>query len=188
MTVALRQAMTLDEFLAWENAQELRWEFDGVRPVATVGGTNAHETIALNIGAELRARLRGGPCRAYVSGMKVRMAATIRYPDAFVSCGPIANDALTANDPAVIFEVLSPSTSSVDQFETLREYQAIPSLRRYVLLPQDRIAAIVHERQDGGWTTVLLTDPGAVLAMPEIGVTIPLAEFYADVLERPGQP
>ncbi len=37
MTVALRRRMTLPEFLAWEDAQELRYEFDGFQPVAMTG-------------------------------------------------------------------------------------------------------------------------------------------------------
>lgn len=39
MNVALRKPMALPEFLAWEERQELRYEFDGVQPVAMTGGT-----------------------------------------------------------------------------------------------------------------------------------------------------
>ena len=31
------QPLTVDEFLAWERAQELRFEFDGIHPVAMTG-------------------------------------------------------------------------------------------------------------------------------------------------------
>jgi hypothetical protein len=30
--------MSLEEFLAWEERQELRWEFDGFGPMAMTGG------------------------------------------------------------------------------------------------------------------------------------------------------
>ena len=33
--------MSLEEFLAWEERQELRWEFDGFVPMAMTGGTAA---------------------------------------------------------------------------------------------------------------------------------------------------
>ena len=36
MNIALRKPMTLTEFLAWEERQELRYEFDGFQPVAVV--------------------------------------------------------------------------------------------------------------------------------------------------------
>jgi hypothetical protein len=41
--------MTVTEFLAWEERQELRWEFDGFQAVAMTGGTMAHEVIGDNI-------------------------------------------------------------------------------------------------------------------------------------------
>ena len=39
MNVSLRKPMTIDQFLAWEERQELRYEFDGLQPVAMTGGT-----------------------------------------------------------------------------------------------------------------------------------------------------
>lgn len=49
MNVALRKPMTLEQFLAWEDRQELKFEFDGFRPVAMTGGTAAHSAIQRNI-------------------------------------------------------------------------------------------------------------------------------------------
>ena len=53
----------LEEFLAWEDQEERKWEFDGTAPVATVGGTLEHAVIGGNVVAALRERLRGSPCR-----------------------------------------------------------------------------------------------------------------------------
>ena len=39
MNLALRKPMTLAEFLEWEERQPLRYEFDGVGPVAMAGGS-----------------------------------------------------------------------------------------------------------------------------------------------------
>ncbi len=39
MADALAKPMTLESFLAWEERQELRYEFDGFRPIAMTGGT-----------------------------------------------------------------------------------------------------------------------------------------------------
>ncbi len=41
MNVALHKPWTLLAFLAWEERQEARWEFDGAQPCAMVGGTEA---------------------------------------------------------------------------------------------------------------------------------------------------
>jgi hypothetical protein len=43
--------MTLAEFLEWEERQPLRYEFDGVGPVAMTGGTYGHSGIQGNLAA-----------------------------------------------------------------------------------------------------------------------------------------
>ena len=37
MDIAARRGMRLEQFLAWEERQELRYEFDGFAPVAMTG-------------------------------------------------------------------------------------------------------------------------------------------------------
>jgi Uma2 family endonuclease len=180
MSMLQRKPWTLEEFLEWEERQELRYEFDGFQPVAMNGGTFGHETIADQLRATLRSRLRGSPCRVASPGMKVEVLGRIRYPDALVTCTPIDRTIQIAPLPVVVFEVLSPGTSYTDRFSKLREYQATPSIRRYVILEQDRIAAAVHVRQGDAWTITVHTGC-EVLAMPEIGVELPLVECYADL-------
>ena len=104
-------AWTPEEFLDWERQQELRYEFDGVGPVAMTGGTLRHSDIASLIDVALRQRLRR-PCRAFRGDVKVRVATNrYRYPDAVVSCSePLPEDSDILPDPVVVFEVLSPST------------------------------------------------------------------------------
>jgi Uma2 family endonuclease len=75
MSLALRQPITLADFLLWEERQPLRYEFDGVDPVAMTGGTRAHADIQANLATALRTRLRGKPCRFYGSDLKIRTAA-----------------------------------------------------------------------------------------------------------------
>ena len=81
------------------------------------------------------------------------------------------------SDPVVIFEVLSPATAAVDRIVKAREYQATPSVQRYVMVEQDRIGATVYARVGDGWTHEILIAESR-LALPEIGVVLPLAELY----------
>ncbi len=172
--------MTIGAFLEWEERQELRWEFNGFEPVAMTGGTNAHETIGGNLRALLHAALQGKPCHVRGPTLKVEVAGRIRYPDAFVFCSAATRDQTVIKDPVVVFEVLSPSTSHIDRIEKLREYPATASIRRYVLLEQDAVAATVYLKQDATWTVSVLTD-GERLVMPEIEADMPLSAIYADV-------
>ena len=178
--------MSLTEFLDWEERQELRYEFDGFRPVDMTGGTAAHETICGTLRALLYQRLRGKRCRPWGPNSKVEVQGRIRYPDAFVNCIPVLPADTIIGEPVVVFEVLSPTTSRTDRIEKLREYQATASIQRYIILEQDSIAATVFSRMGADWIARALTE-GDVLQMPEIGIELALSEIYADVKFGPGE-
>ena len=176
MNVALRLPTNLHEFLAWEERQDLRYEFDGVRAVAMVGGTVAHARITLNIAIALQGRLRA-ECRVYANDLKLRLAGSIRYPDVMVVCSPVRNTATYVTDPVVVFEVLSERTSRTDRLVKSQEYGATPSIARYVIVEQGSIGATVFARPD--WRGQPLTGADTVLALPEIGVELRLGDCYA---------
>ena len=93
MADALAKRMTPDSFLVWEERQELRYEFDGFRPIAMTGGTYAHARLQTSLLRSLGNRLGGKPCKAVGSQPKVQTANGIRYPDAFIIGSPIPLDA-----------------------------------------------------------------------------------------------
>jgi Uma2 family endonuclease len=182
MNLALRKPMRLAEFLEWEERQPLRYEFDGVGPVAMTGGPAGHADIQANLAAALRTRLRGNPCRFYGSDLKFQVAeGRVRYPDGMVVCSPVDRTATVVYDPVVVFEVLSPSTARDDRIVKAREYQATPSVQRYVMLEQDGVSATVYARSGETRThEILIAD--SVLSLPEIDVELPLAELYDGIV------
>ena len=180
MSASLQSPMTKEEFLAWEEGQEFKWEFDGFAPVAMTGVSVAHSTIHGNTIAALHTRLRGGPCRAHGSDLKIEAANSVRYPDVLVSCTRQPGTDRIAAEPVVVFEILSPSTSRTDRIIKAREYGATPSIQRYVILEQSAQAATVFTRMHGVWASIVL-EGDVALDMPEIGVSVPLAELYQDV-------
>ena len=177
MSQMLREPMTPEEFLAWEATQELKWEFDGFQLVAITRGTDAHGAIQANVITALTVRLRGKSCYVRGPDIKVQTGPGYRYPDAFVSCTPVARDATVAADPVVIFEVMSESTARTDRTTKLVEYRSLPSVLRYVMLEQDQALATVFTRTEAGWGLDRLNASGT-LAMPEIGVEVPMVELY----------
>jgi Uma2 family endonuclease len=177
---ATLQPMSLDEFLAWEEGQELRYEFDGLAPVAMTGGTIAHDQIMFDLRAALSARLAGSPCRALGPNVKIIADGRARYPDVFVVCGPIAPTATIAADPVIVFEVLSEGSSEIDLIDKNRDYRATLSIQRYVVLQQTHRAAIVFVRQGRAWLSEIIAGDGALLDLPEIGIAVPLREIYAN--------
>ena len=84
------------------------------------------------------------------------------------------------------FEVLSPSTTPNDRFGKAREYQPTPSVQRYVMLEQHSVNATVYVRSGDTWTHEILI-ANSLLSLPEIGVSLPLAEFYEGVVSKRGR-
>ena len=188
MATALGRDWTVAEFLAWEERQELRYEFDGMRVLAMTGGTIGHDAIQINLIAELHNRLRGKPCRVHGSSLKIEVMGSIRYPDAFVSCTPVGLSETIAPEPVVIFEVISKSAALTDRVVKNREYADTPSVKRYVMLEQAAVGGTMFERSDdtGAWVGSLLR-PDTVIGMPEIGVDLPVADLYVG-LDLPAAP
>jgi Uma2 family endonuclease len=182
MNLAFREPMTLAQFLEWEQRQPLRYEFDGAAPIAMTGGTWGHSTIQRNLAISVGGRLRGKPCQFQGSDLKFQVAeGHIRYPDGMVVCSPVERNATIVHDPVIVFEVLSASTTRTDRIVKGREYHATPSVCRYIMLDQDGISATVYIRSGDAWKAELLVTD-SILAMPEIGIELPLAELYEGVV------
>ena len=183
MNVVARRSWTAEEFLAWAGGQEGRHEFDGTRPVAMTGGTARHNRITTNIHAALGSRLRGTPCSFFGPDLGVRtVGETVRFPDALVTYTKFPDTARLAPDVVVVFEVLSAESGRRDRIEKVREYAAVPSIRRYVMVESASGGLLVLHRDHGGdpWIAQAL-NADAVLALPEAGIELAVAEFYEDV-------
>ena len=184
MSTALRTPrMTREQFFVWAQADGGRWGFDGFEPVAMTGGTVNHSLIGGNLHAALRGRLRGTACRPL--GPDAGLATigdTVRYPDALVTCSAVRGDAHLVPGVVVVFEVLSPTSGRFDRIVKLREYRAVPSIRRYVILEHAGIGLTVLTRANANedWTATALTEEDT-LRMPEIAAEIPVTEFYEGV-------
>jgi Uma2 family endonuclease len=128
----------------------------------------------------LGSRRRGKLCQPHGSELKIEVAGRIRYLDAFVVCTPGAGTDKVITDPVVIFEILSEGSEHRDRVTKTDEYRLTPSIQRYVLLEQYEQGGVVLAREGDRWVGTLLTG-AATLSMPEIGVEIPVAEFYEGV-------
>ena len=95
------------------------------------------------------------------------------------SPAPLTTDIVPA--PVVAFEVLSPSTARTDRTAKNKEYRATASIQRYVMLEQSGAAATVFSRTDEDWIGRIMIGMEAVLALPAIGIDVPLAEIYAEI-------
>jgi len=176
MDTILDSPWTTETFLAWEDRQEGKHEFDGVRVVPMTGGSVAHQEIVFNLRVLLARLLSGSPLRA-LQEMRLRIGQRIRYPDVLVFGEPVSQTLRTLTDALVIFEVLSDDTAPTDRMEKLVDYADVPSLQYYIMLEQASRAAIVCRRAaDGAWIPHSQTE-GAV-ALPELNLVLPLDDIY----------
>jgi len=156
--------MSVDEYLVGERESDVRHEYVGGTVYAMSGASEAHNLIAGNLFAALHTHLRGGPCRVFMSDMKVRLSIArddvFYYPDLLVSCDPADADPYFKARPKVIVEVLSASTERVDRREKFLGYQRIPSLEEYVLVDQARVQITVFRRSTD-WDPEILEERGA---------------------------
>lgn len=173
---------TWEAYLDWEACQPIRYEFVDGQVYAMGGGTAEHDTIANNLRAALLSQLRGKPCRPHGPDLKVRAGKDGRYPDALIDCGPRVPGALYAREPVAVFEVLSKSTGWIDQSLKLRDYDATPSIRTYVLISQDELRAMVYTRDADGrlgiQNAVILAGEAAVVQITHPGLALPFSVLY----------
>lgn len=152
--MGLAQAhMTANEFLAWELKQDGKHEFFAGEIFAMAGGTAAHNSACLGVAATLRQHLKGSPCKAFMSDMRVRAAQNYFYPDVAVSCAPADTSdpkAVEISQPSLIVEVLSDSTAAFDRGYKFASYRQISSLQEYLLLDPDAKTAELFRKNDMG--------------------------------------
>jgi len=187
MTALLRpEPLSVEEYLAGELVAEVKHEYLGGEVHAMAGGTTRHSALATNVTVALGSALRGKPCRAFNSDLKVRIElpgqTRFYYPDAMVVC-ELRNDSDPWQDrPAVIVEVLSETTRRIDLTEKRDAYLAIPTLKALIFVEPDLAHADVYRRGPaGGFLREEYSGLDAIIPLPEIEASLPLADVYEGI-------
>ena len=182
--------MSLDDFeeLLADKPRDEKWELIGGRVVKMMTGARwEHHLIVRNLDYNIYDRLRraGSPCRVYTEAFRLRERSmdSSMLPDVMVRCGPLPPGVTAWNDPAVLIEVLSDGSVGRDRVEKWRIYQRLPSLQHCVLVERDKPVIEIFDRAGEAWFKQRMIEGlDAVLDLSALGVTIPLAEIYRDVL------
>lgn len=178
--------LTEREYLALERKSETRSEYLAGRIFVMSGATRRHNLIAGNLYREINSQLRGRPCEAYVSDMRVKVAPTgmYTYPDIVALCGePRLEDSHgdTLLNPAVIVEVLSDSTEAYDRGEKFAHYRRLETLREYVLVAQNKVRVEHYRREGDAWVLSEISDPEGTLHLPSIDCRVSVSAIYEKV-------
>jgi Uma2 family endonuclease len=153
-----------EDYRAFELASDERHEYiDGVVRAMT-GAALQHNFVALNLATALSLAAKGTGCRATMEGARLRINDKRHYyPDVMATCETLTHTH-EINEPCLVAEILSPSTTNIDRGEKRFAYLGIPSLRHHLII--DLEASIVEHssrpNSDTPWT-LQICEPGHTL-------------------------
>jgi len=173
-----------DEYLQMERSTEEKHEYYNGYVIAMSGARLRHNQIAANLYANIGIYLKEKECQVLPSDMRVATPNrdAYIYPDVSIVCGkPELEDEQfdTLLNPAVVFEIWSPSTQNNDVGYKLLYYQHIPSLKEYIMIDSaKRFVQTVRRQQDGAWRFEDIPDMDATLFIQTINMKISFADIY----------
>jgi len=172
--------LSVEEYLELEQNATVKHEYVGGEIHAMVGASRRHNRIALNIVRKLADAAEGGPCRVYISDMKLQVEEVFYYPDVMVACGEPPENEYLEDQPCLVVEITSPGTETIDRREKLATYQGISSLQAYVIVAQEQ-PRITHYQRDanGVWLRGDLVEEGGFDIPCPPGVKLRMDEVYA---------
>lgn len=188
MNIPSRECWTQEQSFSWAEGQAIRYEFDAVQPVAMTGGPAGHSRIVRNVDFALCERVRGGACEPLGPDASVETTGkAVRYPDALVTNSKLENEDRVVPGVVVVFEVLGPTSGRSDRIIKVREYAAVPCIRRYVILESTEIStgigvSVMERSRPGGARRATALTGDDVLRVPEIGIEIPVAAFSGNMM------
>lgn len=142
--------LPIQDYLEGELVSTIKHEYIDGQVYAMAGASSSHNRIVANALGELRFALKGTPCEAFASDMKVRVLDDFFYPDVLVACHHQGNDYGVTDTPLIIVEVLSKNTRKIDHTLKRKAYQSLESLQEYVVIEQD-IADVEICRRSNHW-------------------------------------
>ena len=120
---------TYADYVTWTGDE--RWELiDGAAHLMSPGPSMDHQEILVQLGGLLWTALRGKPCTLYVAPTDVTFeeaedTPTVVQPDLFVMCGEYRRGKRVIDVPALIIEILSPSTARKDRVTKRALYERV---------------------------------------------------------------
>ena len=181
-----KKKLTVEEYLRWEKESVEKNEYYRGEIFAMAGAGARHNIIAVNMLREISLALKGKPCRPYGSDLRVHIPENtlFTYPDISIICGdiiPSKEDTDTAILPAVIIEILSPSTKQYDRGEKFKLYREIPSLKEYIMVDAESIFIESFSiNSSSHWELTEYKNTEGSLPILSVGLLLAIADIYED--------
>lgn len=187
-----KKKFTIEEYLEYENASLEKHEYykgeifllhGHGEMLAMSGAGHNHNEIFSNIFGELAYRLKGHKCKPYGSDMRLNIPENtlFTYPDISIYCKEFSDkpDDKVTKSPAVIIEILSPSTKNYDKGEKFQLYRDIATLKEYILIDSEKIHVEIFRINDNAhWELEEHKKIEEALLLKTVQLSIPLTEIY----------
>jgi len=164
-------------FEEWDALQPERWEFVAGRPRQMAPASMRHSVIKRNVFRALDRALAGSGCEALVDGPQILTEDISAIPDVVVTCAPLDLTTPVIAAPAIIVEVMSPSTEGDDHGLKWLSYRKIASLGHYLVIAQHQRLIHLHSRAGDIWRERFVSAGSITLDDPP--VTLELEAVYA---------
>lgn len=176
MTAAGRPKLSYAEYVAREQASELRHEFIDGEIFAMAGGTPEHAALIAAVTGVLFGQLRGGPCRAFVTEVRTRIRADAKgpdvgiYPDIAIVCGSVVRDSEDSRSSTPHRDRRSP----VEFDRGVRPARQVRSLERFA-------------RADGGWSPAVVVGPAGAVELASVNARLDVDEVFRGLVGEDGR-
>ncbi|MCY3831764.1 MAG: Uma2 family endonuclease [Chloroflexi bacterium] len=177
--------MTVEQYLAFDEASEMQHEYIDGELIPMPGGSGNHNMIVASVTAAFVVAIGDRDCYVFGSQMRIQIDdMRYVYPDVSAVCGdPVYGDQseVTLLNPTVVVEVTSPSSQTKDHVDKVAYYSAVPSIEGYLILDQERVFAEWHRRVESGWHRQQFDNLDDEIALEPLGCTLTLSQVYRGV-------
>jgi Uma2 family endonuclease len=168
---------TVEDFGPWHLRQPERWEFVDGQPRLMAPASMRHSILKRNMFRSLDEALAASSCEVLVDGPQIVTDEISAIPDVVVTCAPLDLTSPVVAEPAIIVEVMWPSSQIDDTGRKWFTYRKIPSLRHYLVLSQDERVVQIHSRAGELWRERFVS--AGALELDEPLVRLEIAAIYA---------
>jgi Uma2 family endonuclease len=184
---------TWSEYVTWGG--DPRWEIiAGETYAMTPSPSDRHQRVCSRLLVALATALRGGPCEVVASPIDVKLSEEdVVQPDLVVVCDPGQFKGHIEGAPALVVEVLSPSTEGHDRVRKLRLYARYGVGEYWIARPYPAVLEVltldgsgyrVHATYDASGTVTSPNFPNIRLPLQHIfDLPIPPEERIQEIRE-----
>lgn len=174
------------EYLSLIASSDLKFEYWDGELVAMAGGQRPHAQIEFNLAGQLWPQLERSSCEGYGSSMAVYLAKSNAYvfPDLTIVCGSqqiVKHQGIDClENPTIVIEVLSQSTSHSDHGRKLHAYTKVKSICQYIIIDSEEALVTQYSRAspDEIWRAETFTGFDQSLSFLPCPASMTLGQIY----------